>query len=396
VPQKIAKTTCALLTPKGRGAVAVIAVSGTGAQTSIEAEFQTASGKPYSQTAPRKIVYGLWRSSGEDLVVYRRNATEFEIHCHGGNTASTSILKTLSSRQIERISAHEFETNLHGLWKSETLEALSKATTERTATLLLHQYELLPQCIEAVIADIESGEIQTAISKLADINRWANFGIHLTQPRSIVLCGRPNVGKSSLANAIVGFQRTIVHDVAGTTRDVISQLTAIDGWPVELSDTAGLRDSQNKIEAIGIQKAKSQIESADVKICVFDLSLPWGTDDQATLELVEPDLIVHNKCDLPSILSSDSKDNETASISRPAGISTSAASGTGIDHLIKQIGERLFEALPPADQAIPVSLAQADRLRTAEKLLRLVDSRDQEMGMAGALQQLRPFPRSNE
>ena len=104
--------------------------------------------------------------------------------------------------------------------------------------------------------------------------KWSKFGRHLTTPRTVVLCGQPNVGKSSLVNAMSGFQRAIVHDIAGTTRDVVSQALAINGWPVTVKDTAGLRNSDNPIEIQGIAQAKAEILNSDLTICVFDANEP--------------------------------------------------------------------------------------------------------------------------
>ena len=101
---------------------------------------------------------------------------------------------------------------------------------------------------------IQSNQVPSAITGIEQSLALAEFGLNLTRPRSIVLCGHPNVGKSSLINALAGFQPAIVNPQAGTTRDVLSQSTAIDGWPVDLKDTAGLRISQDQVEAMGIEK----------------------------------------------------------------------------------------------------------------------------------------------
>ncbi len=339
----------------------MISVTGPEAQSVIEANFTPICDTPYSQTAPRKIVYGIWTPTGEDLIVYRSCTDNFEIHCHGGTAASTAILKHLNSDRVQELTPLEFKTISQGLWKSEIFEALSKATTHRTAKILLNQLKLLPENINTILDDVESGHSQAAISKLERICGWSDYGIHLTQPRSVVLCGRPNVGKSSLINAMVGYQRAIVHDAPGTTRDVVSQQTAFDGWPVELTDTAGLRTSANEIEAIGIQKAKAEIESADLKICVFDVAEPWSAEDEATCALVAPDILIHNKCDI--ISNSGTKGHNISTQSRPEGILTSAETGVGIDQLIERIGQTLIPKTPPPDQAIPISPKQTARLR---------------------------------
>ena len=97
----------------------------------------------------------------------------------------------------------------------------------------------------------------------------------------MVIAGPPNVGKSSLINALLGFQRAIVFDLPGTTRDVVTAVTALDGWPVELSDTAGLRSSDDPLELAGIEQAHRQAAAADCLLLVFDASQPWSARESA-------------------------------------------------------------------------------------------------------------------
>ncbi len=360
-------TFCARLTPRGRGAVAVIALTGPAATPALDQHFRPINGKLFSQTAPRRIVYGVWESTGEDLVVLRTSGLEtsnpnrsdqsYEIHCHGGTTAPAAIVRSLAQLNIAEQPASEFTKSQHDHWTSSIHTALSKAPTERTARIILNQLTILPAAVKEIARLIRAGELKPAKKQIRAMLAWSELSIHLTNPRTIVLCGQPNVGKSSLVNAIVGFQRAIVHSVAGTTRDVVSQLTAIDGWPVELKDTAGLRDSSDSIEAIGIEKAKAQIESADLRICVFDFSSPWGESDQQLLETIKPELIVHNKVDLPS--------NDE----RPDGIETSAETGVGIQKLIAETGKLLTPALPHTGEAVLVSQDQVNCFQQAIAIL---------------------------
>ena len=114
----------------------------------------------------------------------------------------------------------------------------------------------------------------------------------------MVLAGRPNVGKSSLMNALAGHGRSIVHHAPGTTRDAVTLTTAIDGWPVELCDTAGLRPAGDALESAGIERAQERLARADLVVLVCDQSMPWSAEDQALLDQWPEAVLVHNKCDL--------------------------------------------------------------------------------------------------
>ena len=112
-----------------------------------------------------------------------------------------------------------------------------------------------------------------------------------------MVAGRPNVGKSSLINALLGYPRSIVHPTAGTTRDVVTAATAIDGWPVLLADTAGLGVGGDAVERAGIALAHQQMAQADLIVLLFDLSVPWTAADDALLADWPEAMVVHNKSD---------------------------------------------------------------------------------------------------
>ena len=133
------------------------------------------------------------------------------------------------------------------------LAALAEARTERTAAILLDQYHgALGRAMEEIRQDFDRGNATSAHQRIDLLLARAKLGEHLTRPWSVVLAGRANVGKSSLMNALAGHRRSIVHPAPGTTRDAVTLGTAIDGWPVELCDTAGLREAEDALEQAGI------------------------------------------------------------------------------------------------------------------------------------------------
>ena len=183
-----------------------------------------------------------------------------------------------------------------------------------------------------------------------------------------MLAGRPNVGKSSLINALVGYRRAIVHDQPGTTRDIVTATTAVDGWPVELSDTAGLCSTDDAIERAGIALAREELRGADLVILVFDAGRNWSQADQVLLESARPKsrppksrqqrLVVHNKSDLPP-----------TTAARPAGLSTSATTGTGIESLVGAIAARLVPDPPEPGAAVPFTAEQIQQIALLARII---------------------------
>jgi tRNA modification GTPase len=187
-----------------------------------------------------------------------------------------------------------------------------------------------------------------------------------------VLAGRVNVGKSSLLNALAGHQRSIVHHEPGTTRDAVTLATAIDGWPIELCDTAGLRASDNAVEQAGIERAQQRLAGADLVVLVSDQSQPWSAEDQALVDAWPASVLVHNKCDRPAgdcpdFCVSDIENGAVpfaakTGLTRPAGLSTSALDGTGVEALLTLIAQRLVADPPPPGAAVPLTPEQLEAI----------------------------------
>lgn len=356
---------CSQITPIGRGAVAVVAVYGALAATTIDACLLTPGRQPFTTRKHQDVVYGIWKPTGEDLVISKRGEMHFEIHCHGGTTASQAIIGSLVSFGFVQVSATEFATQFQDFWNVTTQLALTQAATPKTASFLLRLVTQLPQQVQQIRNHLAANEREAATTQIQSMLSWSNFGKHLTAPRNVVLCGEPNVGKSSLVNAMAGFQRAIVHDVAGTTRDVVSQAIAIDGWPVTLKDTAGIRNSENPIEIQGIAQAKEEISKSDLTICVFDAHVFRQSESAEIISQTKPDLIILNKTDL---LSPNQPANDDSVSDLPT-VKTSVKTNEGIRELIDIIGTQLVPEIPDKSQAYPVTAEQHRRL--AETLDRL-------------------------
>ena len=260
--------TAAVLTPVGRGAVATIRVLGDLSQLDDVAVplFRAANGRSLSQQELRRIAFGRWgREDAEEIVVSRLSDETLELHCHGGDAAVRRIVNDMQRAGCAVVSWQSQMVSHGKPFDAECLDALSRATTWRTAEILLEQSNgLLREALERLrnfcpLPPKAGGEGTGEEShphpfptkpgrgdRMAELNvllTWADFGLHLTRPWSVVLTGRPNVGKSSLINRLLGYERAIVFDQPGTTRDVVTGETAFDGWPVLLADTAGLREA---------------------------------------------------------------------------------------------------------------------------------------------------------
>ncbi len=350
-------------TPIGRGAVATIIVEGPAALNNVSKYFAPAAGKPLDSFPLNRIVFGRWTSAEsrtEELVVCRRAPDVVEIHCHGGRVAVDVISQALLQDGCQLVDWRQrLRSADANAIASEALIALAATRTERTAAILLDQYRgALSREIQQIIAAIESGELESASAHLERLNQRAKLGLHLTTPWRVVLAGPANVGKSSLVNALLGFERAIVFDQPGTTRDVLSSHTAFDGWPVELSDTAGLREDGDQLEAAGISFARDRIAAADLVVLVFDGSLAWSRDDEQMLDVSSNSLIVYNKCDLP-----------THDGPRPNGWHVSALQGEGLHELTAEIVRRLVPVAPQCGDAIPFLPRHLSAINIASDLL---------------------------
>jgi tRNA modification GTPase len=328
-----------IATPRGRGAIATVLVSGANAAAAVGRFFLPSGATPLNELPLNRIAHGRWRDpSGEEIVVVRRNDDDVEIHCHGGEMSAGAILADLVAAGLQAVDWREWiERREPDPMAAAAMKLLPEATTLRTASILLDQAN---GTLRAALDDIDRFPT-TAAERARHLLALAPIGLHLTKPWKVAIAGPPNAGKSSLVNALVGYQRSIVWDVPGTTRDVLSAQTAIDGWPVELLDTAGLRSSTDPLEAAGVERAREASASADLVLIVVDQNATWSLENDRLVADHPGALLVHAKCDLPS------------TGPRPSGIATSAKTAAGIMDLLDAISAHLVPHPPPPGAAVP-------------------------------------------
>jgi tRNA modification GTPase len=235
------------------------------------------------------------------------------------------------------------------------LDRLAHAPTLRTASILVDQLHGAFERAVTRILNLLATNPDAAREPLSELARYAPIGRHLVEPWMVVVAGAPNVGKSSLVNALAGFQRAVVSDIAGTTRDLVSVQVAFEGWPVELTDTAGLREAEG-LEAAGVERANRALAEADLVLWVADRSDPHPRWPAGSDRAGQAPLFIANKADLPSQWSGEERD----------ALAVSAATGAGLGELVGVLVSRLVPESPRRGVAVPYSSALVDRIEAAQ------------------------------
>lgn len=358
-------TIAALATAQGEGGIAIVRISGQRAEECLQRLFV-----PSCAFESHRMYYGHLMQGGqmldECMAVLMRAPRSYtredvaEIHLHGGSFVAGSVLKALYALGVRPASAGEFTKRafLNGridLSRAEAVMALISAEGGRAARAAVRQLsggvssfiqtaqEKLLQLLSGVAAAIDypeeitfeeaAGEMTQGALALANEleNACDERGARIARSGlEVVLCGCPNVGKSSLLNALSREEVAIVTDIPGTTRDILRSDMLLSGLKVRFVDTAGLRQNTDAIETIGVEKAKKAVASADVAVVVLDASRPLQAQDEALLRDTEdmPRIIVLNKWDLPHALHAEDFDNA---------VCVSAAKGEGLQVLEEKI-----------------------------------------------------------
>ena len=359
-------TIAAISTPPGEGAIAVIRLSGSQAPAIAERLFVRRNGA--SHAIERMLLCGCFRDEEGRLddgmaVVFRapRSYTGedmAEFHCHGGVLVASRVLGAVLRAGARAAEPGEFTRRafLNGkmdLTQAEAVMDVIRASTslalraaeEQLAGRLGEEVGKIRNTLLEIVAHLEATidfpeegiDPSTAEQLLSGIREircrieillaTAEEGRILREGVRLVLCGAPNAGKSSLLNRLLGFDRAIVSASPGTTRDTIEEFASLRGIPFRITDTAGLRETEDAVEREGVERAKRAIERADVIVRVVDVTRPWDE------ELQNGEILAANKIDLLGNCAADSR------FRNPPFIATSCLTGEGIGRIVDAIAQ---------------------------------------------------------
>ncbi|OSB07930.1 tRNA uridine-5-carboxymethylaminomethyl(34) synthesis GTPase MnmE [Paraclostridium bifermentans] len=376
-------TIAAIATAPGEGGIGIIRISGEKSLQVANDIFKSVSGKKIEEYNTRTLIYGHIldgeKTIDEVLVAYMKGPNSYttedviEINCHGGFISVKKILELVLSKDVRLADQGEFTKRafLNGridLAQAEAIIDVINAKTEMAHTVAQSQLEgslskkikdlrfgitemlaHITVSIDFPDEDVEhityntlkekSLELKKEINKLYDT---AESGKILRDGLKTVIVGKPNVGKSSLLNAVLGENRAIVTDIPGTTRDVIEEFVNIKGIPLKIVDTAGIRETEDVVEKIGVEKSKEFFNSADLSIVVLDSSRELEIEDIEILEAVQPNktIVLLNKTDLDQVIDIE---KIKQFVDEKNIITISALQHEGIEKIHDKIEDMVFE-----------------------------------------------------
>lgn len=377
-------TIAAISTAVGEGGIAIIRISGPQAISGTDAIFH--SKISLKDADSHTVHYGhiIDPSSGEKveevLVTLMRGPRSFtaedvvEINAHGGVIAVKKVLDiVLQQEDVRTAEPGEFTKRafLNGridLMQAEAVIDLIRSKSDRAFSVARKQAEgvlskrivALRQTVIELLAHIEVNidypehdveemtsvyireQCQSAIDEIDKLLKTANEGKILREGIMTAIVGRPNVGKSSLLNVLTQENKAIVTDIPGTTRDVIEQFVTLNGIPLRLLDTAGIRETNDVVERIGVERSRDALQEADLILFVLNHNEPLGEDDRMLLKQLQNRsvIVIVNKTDLPGRLELDEVKRLMTS---DAIVRMSVLQESGLDVLEKTISEMFFE-----------------------------------------------------
>ena len=380
----------AIATGHSPTAIGIVRVSGQGCFACCDRVFRAFNGSPFSQQTPRNMVFGEMLDA-QGRVIDQGLAVRFpgprsytgedsaEFHCHGSPVVLRELLGALFAAGARQAKAGEFTRRafLNGRLDLTQAEAVIDLIDAETASAARNAAAQLDGGLRRVLEPIQDALLDVTsrfyavvdypdediedirpeqVARALDDSAAALDRLLATCRRGKVLksgvrtaiVGRPNAGKSSLLNALAGYDRAIVTDIPGTTRDTVEESVLCGGVLLRLTDTAGIRDTEDTVEQLGVERSRKALEAADLVLAVVDGSVPPTAEDLAVLRLAAKSprwIAVFSKCDLW-----DTKTRSVGVIGQvgtpAASVSLSAVTGQGLDRL-----EAAVAALFPAGEA---------------------------------------------
>lgn len=376
-------TICAIATPIGEGGIAIIRISGNKALDIADEVFMAKNKQSVKSMNTYTMRYGhiIERDSreiiDEAIISYMKGPYSYtgenviEVNCHGGVVATNRVLNEIVKAGARLAEPGEFTKRafLNGRIDLSQAEAIMDIITAKTdlsmksammqrngsltkeinelRKYLLNVLALIEYAVDFteddedvvddhLVSQIKDG-INKTIIKVKNLLKNADEGKIIRDGLNVVIVGKPNVGKSSLLNALLREKRAIVTDIPGTTRDVIEEYINIEGIPIRITDTAGIRETEDTVERIGVEKSKEKIEEADLIILILDTSRDIDEEDKKIIEVIKDKnhIVLLNKVDLEKKIS----DSIVNSLNNK--IEISAKTGEGIEKLKEEI-KRLF------------------------------------------------------
>jgi tRNA modification GTPase len=391
-------TIAAISTPSGEGAIAIVRLSGEDAVKIADKIFKSVKGKRLAEAVTHTIHYGHLvdphegRVVEEVMVSVMRGPRTFtkedviEINCHGGIVSVKRVLQLVLKSGARLAEPGEFTKRafLNGridLSQAEAVMDLIRAKTDRAMNVALGQMEgrlsklvrNLRQEILETLAHVEvnidypeyddveemthkmlmekSNLVREELKKLLQTSQQGKI---LREGLSTVIIGRPNVGKSSLLNSLVHENKAIVTDIPGTTRDVIEEYVNVRGVPLRLLDTAGIRETEDIVERIGVERSRQVLKEADLILLVLNSADPLTIEDENLFKAVEgmDVIVIVNKTDLPQEIDMD-RVKELSGEHKL--VTTSLLEDRGIDELEEAISSLFFSGTIEAGDLTYVS-----------------------------------------
>lgn len=382
-------TICAIATPPGIGGIAILRISGADALPILKRIFRPARKDLHWES--HRFVYGHLLLDGkkadECMAVFMKGPRSYtaedvcEIQCHGGSVPARMAMQAALKAGARLAQSGEFTKRafLNGRLDLSSAEAVMDLISSRTQEAALSSLARMGGSLQRKVHELQDVltdasasleayldypeddvEETTAAEVLHEVNHvqtelqqaltHAHAGLLLRDGLRVAIVGRPNVGKSSLLNALLGEDRAIVTEEAGTTRDTLTEFMQLSGIPVLLTDTAGIRESEDRVEKIGVERARSQIQQSDVVLWVLDSSIPLSEEDRGLYSLLcdRPSLCILNKGDLDTQFSAKDLPSLLGdpNFSLPI-LETSAKTGEGLSSLQTSLRQLALQGASP-------------------------------------------------